>query len=347
MITMTYQTLSELLIVSLCTISCIRVFFRVRSDALSILPYFTFPVAIANVFAWGINYEDIILLSVALVMALVNVRSVLRLTSNLIVDHFSTSFSILNFFNSIICIILLVIIIVFRPINPSNKAYNTVETRSYYYLDDNKKPAPVTNLLNSKDIRIYKYGELLSDKGDKIILFVPNLINNSQTYKTLFYKLSQDGYTVYTAEIYGKTNPLFENLNDSHLLRMSKCINWRKNNPLEYNNFLKKNSILLQNQYQILLDVVNPDKDNTVILCCDGDYSNQILAIKQQNPDLIDGTFDISTIPEYKTPSLGPIQETDPLNAYFMDLKRDPSLYTSKTIASKIENYINNLSLKN
>jgi len=338
---MTNQILSELLIVFLCIISCSRVFFKVRADAASVLPFINIIFAILNLFAWGITPQELLVLILTLFVAIWNIRAILRLSSHLVVDRFTLPFKFISLINLLLSLVVGTLLVIYRPVYVNPERFYTTETISYFYFDENNKTQAVDTLFNSKDIRVHKYQNTQTGDTDKIILFVPGKCTSIHDYTPVFYKLVMDGYTVYAQEIYGKSNRWFNSILDYHFFRSFAFTNLKHKDKESYLSLLSENSSLITKEYETLLSIVNPNQRDLVILCCDGEYTDTLINVQQANKLIVDGTYDFSTCSGYTTPGLGPIEQTNPFYARVLGLKRDDTLYMSSHIATSLEKYIN------
>ena len=268
---MTNQTISELLIVFLCIVSSGRVFFKVRKDGTSVLPFINFIIAILNVLSWGINLTELLLLALTFWVAFWNIRSLLKFASDLRVDSFTLPFILISVFNLILSVVLGTFIFIYRPVAPDKDKFNTRETISYYYKDANGRYQVETNPFGSKDIKIYRYENTTEQANRKIIIFLPSKYNRINAYTPFYYKLSHDGYTVYTGEIYGENNRWFKGKSDSHLLRTSSFESLHDYDPKEYEHFINAGKTQYKKEYETILKISAPKEGDAVFLCCDGE----------------------------------------------------------------------------
>src|SRR5574344_1342521 len=90
---MTDQTISELLVLFLLAIACARIFFhtQVKSDTLSVLPLVAFCVSILAIVAWGLSLIELVNLILSFFITLWNIRALLRLNAQLVIDHYGRS----------------------------------------------------------------------------------------------------------------------------------------------------------------------------------------------------------------------------------------------------------------
>ena len=337
---MTNQTISELLIIFLCAVSCARIFFRVKSDAGAIIPFFNIFIAVLNLFAWGLNYTDIFLLILTVTIAIWNIRAVLRLSHHLVVDHFTLPFILISLLNLVISCAAGVIIFLYRPVPVNAQKYNTAETTAYYTKDSEGNYIEETDRFGSKKIRIHKYTNSIDGDSDRIILFMPPKACRNDYYVPFYYKLAHDGYTVYTAEIYSKDNTWFKGNKDTPMCRTFYFSKLRRNSIDDYQSFLNLNKMKYLKEYETLFKIAVPDGSNHVFLCCDGDLSQQLNELQLMYPSSIVGNYDLSTCPGYTTPGQGPIENTAPILAKLQGLQKDETLYMSSHIATALENQI-------
>ena len=60
----------------------------------------------------------------------------------------------------------------------------------------------------------------------------------------------------------------------------------------------------------------------------------------KKNPERVLGTFCLDSITDYKTPGYGCIEQTDPLLASILGLKRDRNLFTPNLLVIKTQSHL-------
>ena len=338
---MTQQTICELAILFLLALSSSRIFVLKdpRSDPLAALPLIALLMALLNFFAWGTTVQEIIVASVAFFVFLWNFRALLRLNDNLIVDHYSALFILASIISLGLIILSALFILYIRPVTPNLKKYAVTKTSWQYsgnletgYYDP-EQPS------DKKTAFLYKYEPKIPADKKPVILFIPNECANSFIYEPILVKLAHDGYTVFSADFFLKTNSQQRNLTSKALKRGSflkmkmydpeSYEKWQKEEKSEYDLYL----------YKSLMKIVSPKENDFVILL--GDCVDPEIFIKlMKHDERIDTCFDLESITDYDTKGLGPIEQTDPITAYIIGKKKDTSMYNSNHIASILEKMI-------
>lgn len=163
---MTDQTISELLVLFLIGFSCSRIFFhrQVKSDTLSVLPAVALLISLLNIFAWGVSLVELVNVVFSLFVTMWNIRALLRLNAQLVIDHYSPWFVIISILNLVIAVFFTIIIIVYRPVKIDAKKQMVNETVTPYSGSFESGFTPVTKPFQKATARVWKY-ELQSENA--------------------------------------------------------------------------------------------------------------------------------------------------------------------------------------
>ncbi|MCH5295804.1 MAG: hypothetical protein J1F14_07920 [Treponema sp.] len=171
----------------------------------------------------------------------------------------------------------------------------------------------------------------------KIILFVPPRTAGVDTYLPFLAKLSHDGFTVYTAEFNSPGTRWFYNGFDLRFIRRFHFLNLRLFDKVFYDSLISAGRDNILKEYDALLNLSGARKEDFVFLATEDDISRSMEDFMSAGTGLVDGCFDTASVPDYTTPGFGPIENTDPLLAAFMGIKRDGTKYMASHIASALE----------
>lgn len=386
---MQYHILAQILVVSLLIVSNSRAFFlkKVKSDNLSIIPLISIIISILNILAFGINPLELLIFLLSAFTCLWNVRSFIRFTNGLVIDHFGPWFKFISIINLIFSLAVLVFVIIFMPIKDNKKKFN-VNVLVQNYKGDFKSGFEKTDFpFDKKSLTIYEISknpeksknqeknaklnaenktaeipledlqsfeqnqqtqteqneQVLAEKSEnpqKIILFFPPKCANFNTYKNFLYKLAFDNYKVYCAEFNSSDYVWFNKFLDLKFLKTDCFIYEKFFNPQKYENHIKEKSSLLRQEMRTFVKTLNLNDEQIVIFVSEDDFTSSLSFIQNEFPQKINGTFDLNLKDSiYTTGTWGPIENTNPLLAFFLKVKKENSGFISSHLANELEKY--------
>ena len=336
---MTNQTLGELLLLLLMGLSCARIFFtrQARLDPVSILPLITLVLSLILQLAFGLTAFNILITAMALLNFIWNIRALLRLHHKLLVDHFGILFINFSVLNLIAVIVLSVFVIIYRPAKINTKTF-AVQTSQQRYCQKEGAYVECTSPIDYATLIVSKYTG--QSQNGKSVLLLPGVLSSRSMYEPFCVKLAHDGYTVYSAELFGKEAVWFGDLRDSRFLRRF-CMNYAmQEKPEEYEEAIKNKDVYYSKLSSAILPTISEDSTDNFYIVTDGADLTLPLAAKKADGRSYDGIFDLASIPTYPTPGYGPIEQTYPLLAKQFGLERDGTLYMSSHIATVLERSI-------
>lgn len=351
---------------------------KVKSDNLSVIPLISIIISILNILAFGINPLEILTFLLSFFVCLWNVRAFIRFTSGLVIDHFGPWFKFISSINLIFSLTLLVFVIIFMPINDNKKKFN-VNLTIQNYKGDFKNGFEKTDFpFDKKSLTIYEISKNLeksknsqNDKtqsenliqnaensqenknenaeissetqnqnAQKIILFIPPKCANFNTYKNFLYKLAFDNYKIYCAEFNSSDYVWFNKFLDLKFLKTDCFIYEKFFNPQKYENHIKEKSSLLRQEMRAFIKTLNLGDEQIVIFVSEDDFTNSLPVIQNEFPQKIDGIFDLNVDDSlYATGGWGPIENTNPVLAFFLKIKKENSGFISSHLANELEKY--------
>ncbi|MBO4320799.1 MAG: hypothetical protein J5857_10080 [Treponema sp.] len=339
---MTNQTLGELLLLLLLGISCARFFFarQAHLDPLSVLPLLTFILCLIHIAAFELTTMNALITAIAFLNFIWNIRALIRLHHKLVVDHYGILFIIVSMLNLIAVIILSVFVIIYRPAKINTKTYAVKISQQRYCLKENGYEE-CSSPLDYATLIVNKYtGET---SGGKSILLMPGVLSSRSMYEPFCVKLARDGYTVYSAQLFGKDASWFGDIRDSRFLRRFCMMYSQRNNPEEYEEAMKHKDEYYSRLSSAILPLISKDSADRFYIVTDGAdlTSGSMLSNMFSEKKSCDGIYDLSVIPTYSTPEYGPIEQTYPMLAkYLFDVDRDGTFYMSSHIATVLERSI-------
>ncbi len=181
------------------------------------------------------------------------------------------------------------------------------------------------------------------ENPQKIILFFPPKCANFNTYKNFLYKLAFDNYKVYCAEFNSSDSVWFNKFLDLKFLKTDCFIYEKFFNQQKYENHIKAKSYLLRQEMRAFIKTLNLNdltNEEIVFLVSEDDFTASLSLIKNEFPQKINGTFDLNIDDSvYTTGTWGPIENTNPLLAFFLKVKKENSGFISSHLANELEKY--------
>ena len=360
---MPYKTLSELLVLLLLLLSCVRIFFirNVRSDPISIVPLIALGCSVLSFAAFGLSVTGIVTFVLAFFVFVWNIRALLRLNDQLVIDHYGPWFIFISLVNLLLVLAAAAFVLYFRPVSTNLRTFGVQKTSftASGNFDDGFSTAELSLRPQSAYVSVYRRAsaagagrasgstpeEAAGDDGEtsapsggrRILVFVPGECATVETYEPFFVKLAHDGYTVYAADFYTGDSALFGSLLDSRPFRRFAACLIRLTDEKRYQRLTRGKVARLTRQYRALLDFTDLAEDDFVYLAGDTLIADALLDIQIGFPGNVGGSFDISTIPGYPTPGWGPVEQTSPFLALLLGRPRDSSRYLSSRLAAALE----------
>ncbi len=358
---MNYHTLAQLFLLLLLFIVNSRFLFikNSKTDNLSVVPIFALFVSIMNILAYGINPLEDLLFLLAFFTCLWNFRAFLRFKSALVIDTYGPLVKLSSSINLIFTIVLCVFVVIFIPAgDKKNKFKIQVSSQNYSgnFVSGFEKQK---NPFSKKSLVIYEISKKNDSKNEnfssteenlisqnktqnlqKTVLFVPPKNANFQVYKNFLYKLAFDGYKVYFAEFNSQDALWFNNFKNFHFIRTDAFRYEKFFNPQEYESHIKSKSALVRMEMRHFIKAVNPGKDEIVFLLTEDDFTKSLPKMQNEFFGQINGTFDLNINDGlYLSGGWGPVENTDPLLAFCLGLKKEKSGFISSHLALTFEKF--------
>ena len=339
---MTYQTLSELILLILLAVSSGRIFFikNARLDPLSAVPLVTLVFSVLLFFAFGISIFEVIIFLLSLFVTIWNVRALLRFKAKLVVDHYGLSFVLISILNLILIITTGIFVWIYRPAKIDLKKFNVeVSVKNYSGTLDGGL-TEYANPLRLKSATVKKYVSKDEDDTEpkKILAFIPSESSRVDFYEPFFVKLAHDGFTVYAATFSTRDLHYFNSIFDMEPLRSSLFIKHRYLDHDAYEKALENQTENLAREFIAFLKIIPSEPGDSIFLSGDGvPQASFAAAGKNRN---VRGSFDLSKITTYSTPGYGPVESTYPVLAKLLGFERDDGFYMASHIAGSLEKYV-------
>ena len=227
---------------------------------------------------------------------------------------------------------------------------NQDDTLSAFSSDSQEKENTEESSNTLDQEKIQQIAEETIDQAKKfsgIILFIPSKATRLEYYNPTLVKLAHDGFTVYAAQFNSEELSFFNSYKDSLPLRSRTFRHLKKENPEKYAEFIKSFKSQFTSEWSALISIVSPQSQENVYLISDEDLSQSMMLAKDLYPAIIDGIYDFSEISDYPTKGYGPVENTYPLLAKRLGVKKDSSLYMSSHLANEFEKWAEKKSAEN
>ncbi|MBO4405035.1 MAG: hypothetical protein J5780_06900 [Treponema sp.] len=334
----TNQTLVQLLILFLLFLSCSRFVFmrREKEDSLAVLPLAVFIIAAVNVFAFGLNIQNIYILVLSFIVFIINVRALLRLAASLVIDRYGWAFII----SSIICLGFAVYGIIEvldkMPVKVSSSRYEVSLTEENYTGSLVSGFKKTDKPFEKVTLRLHKAEPLMKKSGQKKkAVFVTPVTADFSVYEAFICMLAREGYTVYCGEFSSDENNFTGSLTGTSFLRKFYFRSLKLSSPDEYKKIMLSKKNVLTEDYKVLLKIADADASDSVtavldVFDDDTDYSAELSGLPS-----VDHVFAMKSVPEYKTPGWGPVENTEPVFARKLGVEKDTGFFISNFLAQK------------
>ena len=331
----------ELLVFVLLFITNLRVFFvqHVRRDPLVVLAPFTFIVAIFQILAWGIDAFTTLGLLIALFVLLSNFHAIFRYIERLYVDHYSSLMKVWAVFTIMISALALAATIYFAPVE-SNARTLKISKNQTYYKGNFRSGFEEAGPFSSKSLSFWKFAPQTAGKSEAekpIVLLSPDKRGDTVNYIPYLEQLALHGVTACSADFFADDGQWLHSYGDKKILRRLIMVIQSTVNRQRFEAQREYYSYNVSQEYDVLIPLIleKYGADKKILLVTDfmADIAAEDFAKKK--PDVIAGVFKLSDIEEYKSSGYGCIEQTDPLLAMVLGLRRDKSLKTPKLLAEK------------
>ena len=341
----------ELLVFVLLFITNFRVFFvnHVRRDPLVVLAPFTFIVAILQIFAWGIDVFTVLGLLIALFVLLSNFHAIFRYIERLYVDHYSALMKVWAVFTIMISAVALAATIYFAPVEQNPRKLG-IEENQYHYKGSFRSGFIEAGAFGSKAFTLYEYtpsetNEQKSEDQNVIVLLAPDKRGDTANYRPYLQELARRGVTVYSADFFADDGQWLHSIADRKTLRRLVMVIQSSLNEKKFTSQKEYYSYNIAQEYSVLFPLLQErcGSDKKFLLITD--FMADIAAddYQKKNPENVADILKLSSISDYKSSGYGCIEQTDPLLALSMGLKRDSSLTTPKLLADKTMEVLNDI----
>ena len=359
----------ELFTFILLFITNFRVFFvkQVKKDPLVSLAPISFFVSILQIVAWGFDLFTALAFIISFLVLISNFHAIFRYSENLYIDHYSPLMKFWAIFTTLLSVAAIVFNLMYYPVELNNNKLNIQEnlilkTGSFRTGFEDTKPfefskvyitefslKPVAQKDDNKSSYLtntYQHEETKKSEVKKVVLFVPDKRGDTQYYKPYLQALAKEGYIVYSADFFCDDVKWFHNIADfkpfrRFFLTLSSVLNNQKfESQREYYTYNISQEIKAFTS--IISQLYNDDCE--LFIVTDGMGKTALADFMKSKPKNVIGTFALDSVPEFKTPGYGCVEQTDPFLAFVLGTQKDTELTAPKLLALKTKHEIQKLS---
>lgn len=363
---MTDQFISELLVLFLLAVTCSRIFFQehVKTDALAAVPIVALAISIIMLFTYGFSLFTMAIFVLSFFVFIWNIRALLRLKENLVIDHYGPWFVCISLVNLILVLVVGISLFIFRPVFVSSRNANVDEFVTRYEGSFIKGFEPITKPFHFSSAKVWKYEYSSSgkpnyeknsfnstideklinvgktDKNKCTILFISDVCSTPKTYRPFLIKLAQNKYTVYAVDFYSKDMPWLGNSFDKYYIRYFACAMKKLFHSETYEKFISGNEFKYAKEYESFVKMINPSAEDTVVLVGEDAAKKSFEIVNTKMNGLVDYSISLGDAEGYTTKGWGPVEQTNPLLAKKLGYSRDSSSYMSAHLANYVKDSV-------
>jgi hypothetical protein len=334
---MQYSVLGEMLIVFLLVINSSRIFFLKyeRVDTLAVLAPFAVLVAVLQITAWNADFISVLLLLISLLALCTNMHGLVRSAARLYVDHYSPVFILFSVVILICSLLAGGMIIKYAPVNMKASDSGVVETKTRLTgsFAGGFSDAGYTD---RTDAQLYVYKPEKGQVSDVIVLVGSDKRADAAAYRPYMILLAQKGYTVVTCDFSAKDGWWFNSIADWHIIRRFAMLVSYMNNKEQFLRQKDFYTFGMIREYKAMMDIAaHRFGSRKFFIVSDGMADDAAVDVLKQSDGSVQGMFSLDSIPEYKTPGFGFVEQTDPLIGAYFGLSRDKLLFIPRYLVLK------------
>ena len=318
----------ELLIIIILLIANGRILIikNAKKDSLVVLSPLGFVLSIIQIFNWGLDAVTFLTLFLSVLVLLSNFHALFRYSERLYIDHYSILMKVWAGITIIFALVLLGGTIFFAPVEYSSKELG-VQERLLRYEGSFRSGFEDASIINSANLFVTEFKpQNNQDSGTRdVVLFIPDKRADTYYYRPYLQYLAREGFTVLSADFFCKDCRWRHSVGDLKICRrIAMLIDWFMNKDKFWmqKEFYTYNSLLELKELGNLASELYGENTRLFIVT-DVMATDAALDYMEKNPLRVMAVYDLQTIPEYKTPGLGVIRQTDFLTAMVLGQERD------------------------
>lgn len=325
------------LLVSLLLITCSgRIFFikRERMDNLSTLCAVALIAAVLQVLSHGLDAVSASLCIVSVFSFFTNIHALSRLAGKVFIDHYNPLFIVFSLVSLVLSLFLCFVTVYFAEtaVSPSMLKQMHVEERKVRYTvkDTLARECAIFEKSNAQ-VAIYERQDTV--QGNKAVaILATDKRAGTAGYAPYMAFLAEEGFTVITGEFDG--HKWFPPPLDARMFRRLAMVASYLFDNKDFERQREFYTFAIKKEYETLLNIADKEFGQGGARYLISDDMSQVAArtLKKEHDD-IDGVFELADV--LTAPGLGFVQQTDPLLAWHLHLKRDKTLDAPRTAAKE------------
>lgn len=328
----------ELLVIFILLITNGRILFlrNAKKDSVVILAPLGFLLSILQIFNWGLDLITGSTLVLSILVLLTNFHALFRYSERLYVDHYSILMKIWSAITIFISIVLLAATIYFAPVEYKNTDLKITEKVTRYEGSFRTDFEKISHLKKTNAFVSEFAPETVDSQSKKpaknVILFIPDKRADTYYYKTYLQQLAYEGFTVVSADFYSDDCKWCHSVGDLKIVRrLAMVIDYFKDTQ----KFLSQKEFYTYNIMQELkamekIIAQEYGENCSIFIVTDVMGEQAVSDFYQSNTDKVTGTFNLSSIEEYKTAGFGIACQSDIFLANLLGQERDKDGFYTK-----------------
>ncbi|MBO4532885.1 MAG: hypothetical protein J5726_04220 [Treponema sp.] len=318
----------ELLIIFILLIANGRILIikNAKKDSLVVLSPLGFVLSVIQIFNWGLDAITFLTLLLSVLVLLSNFHALFRYSERLYIDHYSILMKVWAGITIIFALALIGGTIFFAPVEYSSTELG-VQEKLMRYEGSFRSGFEDASIINSANLFVTEFTpqnkQTIETKD--VVLFIPDKRADTYYYRPYLQYLAREGFTVLSADFFCKDCRWRHSIGDLKICRRTAMlIDWFMNNDKFWmqKEFYTYNSLLELEELGKLVNELYGEKTRLFIVT-DVMATDAAINYQEKNPERVMAVFDLQTIPEYKTPGLGIIRQTDLITALALGQERD------------------------
>ncbi len=330
----------ELLIFLLLLVTNGRIYFpkNGRRDPLVAVSPFTVILSVLLLFSWGFDIITGTAVILSILVMIVNFHAMFRYTDRVYVDNYSPLMKITATMTNLLTVCAIIFTIMFAPVMENTHKKNSVTESSWNYTGSFRNGFVESGNWDTVNATFYEYS-LFPEFTDRsyAVLFMPDRRGDVKNYSPFLRLLAQEGCTTYTADFFTSDCKYLHNGLDYKLFRrfFMICESMRNSQKFLSQREFYTYNMSLEGEALISSAAKKYGSQCKFFIVTDEMGETAAVDLYKKYPDLITGTFNLSSVPEYITAGYGCVDQTNPFLARFLGAEKDNDMMIARLIAKK------------
>lgn len=301
-----------------------------------------FVLSVIQILNWGFDLITGTTFILSFLELLTNFHALFRYSERLYIDHYSILMKIWAIITIILSASLLTGTILFKPVEYDNKALGVSET-VYRYEGSFRSGFDEAPNYKSANLFLSEFKPQGNDRRQKdVVLFIPDKRADTFYYRPYLQYLAREGFTVLSADFFCSDCKWRHSVGDLKIIRRFAMVTDYLVNKQRFERQKEFYTYNILQEINVLEEIIaqNYGPDVKLFIVTDVMGTTAAQDYMEKNPEKVMQVFDLESIPEYKTPGLGIILQTDILLAKLMEQPRDKDGFFTKYIVMQTKKEI-------